>query len=191
MSEMGNGDREPIPPEAAIHQELNDLFSWYVKSAERIADIQKNIIDVAVQQDAEVLGIWKRATEKAPGALRPLASELAATALRRYGETQKGVIDLMLEQTRTLAELAKDRTVAVKKATEGATSMVQQVVERSVETQKKVLDNSAEQTKAAFESARQQFGFTGGQAEEAAQTFRRGVDTMVETQKEMLDLVTH
>lgn len=190
MSMMENENRETIHQEGAANQDLIDLFSWYVKGAERVAEVQKNIIDIAVQQNSEMLNIWKRMTEKLPGTVRPLTPDLAVNAIERLGETQKGVIDLMLEQTRVMTNLAQERSTAAKKATEGASNMVQQAVERSVAAQKKVLENSAAQTKAVFDTARQQFGFNSGPAEEAAHTFQRGLDAVVEAQKEMLDLVT-
>ncbi|HUH61537.1 MAG TPA: hypothetical protein VLZ50_01015, partial [Terracidiphilus sp.] len=96
--------------------------------------------------------------------------------------------DLVVEQTRAMANLTKERTSSVSKATQGAVAAVQQTMERSVAAQKKALDFSAAQSKATVDTAKQQFGLVGTPAETLADSLQHGVDTFVETQKELLDI---
>ena len=114
--------------------------------------------------------------------------DLASNAFERYADTQKGAIDLVLEQSHALANIVKERSLSLTEATESAAKIVQQAVGHSIEAQKKALDTSAAQTKAAFANAKKQFGLAGTPAEAAAESFQRGVDSLIESQKELLDI---
>jgi len=123
-----------------------------------------------------------------PGAPGLVMLDLVSNAFDRYADTQKGAIDLVLEQSHALAKLAKERASSTANATEGAGAIVKQTVDRAVEAQKNALDYSVAQTKVAFETAKQQFGMTGTPAGAAAESFQRGVDGLIEAQKELLDI---
>ena len=181
--------REPVSAAAAEKTEVAEtIATLYTKGVERLAEVQKKGIDLAVRQNAELLDACKKFAQVVPGAPGLFMLDLAANAFERYADTQKGAIDLVLEQSHALAGLVKERAASVSKATEGAAAIVQQTVEHSVAEQKKALDNSAAQTKAAFETAKQQFGLAGTPAEAAAESFQRGVDGLIEAQKELLDI---
>jgi len=181
--------KAPNEPAETVAAEKPDVVesvvTLYTNGVERLAEVQKKSIDLAAQQNAELINTWKKFTEVAPGGPGFFMLDLTSNAFDRFAETQKGVIDLVVEQSHALANLAKERTA---KTNEGAASFVQEMVERSVTTQKKALDSSAAQSKAAFETAKKQFGLKGTPAEAAADSFQRGVDTLVETQKEILDI---
>ncbi len=177
---------EPAESVAAEKSEVvESVTTLYTKGVERLAEIQKKSIDLAAQQNAELINTWKKFAEIAPGGPGFFMLDLAANGFERLAETQKGAIDLVVEQSHALAGLAKERTVKTK---EGAVSFVQEMVERSVTTQKRALDSSAAQSKEAFETAKKHFGLKGTPAEAAADSFQRGVDTLVETQKQILDI---
>lgn len=184
MSTTKNTPGEPVSTAAA---EVESIARLYTKSVERIAEVQKKGIDLAVKQNAELLEACKKVAETLPGAPGLFMLDIAANAFQRYADTQKSAIDLVLEQSHALAGLARERAASTATATEGASAAVKQTVEKSVETQKKALEFSAAQSKAAFESAKKQLGLSGP-AEQVAESFQRGVDGLLATQKELLDI---
>jgi len=185
-------NREPTPPDMAEAPEIGGNFAaHYAKGVDRLAEMQKKCIDVVTQHEIEGVEMWKKTAQKFPGAPRLPLLDLIGNTLERIAETQKYVIDLVVEQNKMFADLVKEGVAAVDIGKGNATNLMQQAVEHSVATHKKFLDHSATQTKAAFETTRQQFGFTGGRADAVADSFQRGVDTIIEAQKELLDVVTH
>jgi hypothetical protein len=179
----------PVSTAAAEKPEVVEtIVNLYSKSVERIAEVQKKGIDLAVKQNTELLDACKKMAQTVPGVSGLFMLDLAANAFERYADTQKGAIDLVLEQSHALAGLAKERAASAVKVVEDATAILQQNVAQSVATQKKALDYSAEQGKAAFETAKQQFGLTGTPAEKVAESFQHGVDSLFATQKELLDI---
>ena len=175
------------PHEAA--EVKNTFFALYARGIDRLAEVQKRTLDIALQHNAEMVNAWKKLGPKVPGTPQLPGLEVATTVFERYAEAQKNAIDLAVEQSHAWIEAYKDRSSVADKATENAVHMTNQAVERSVAAQKKVLENAAAQTKAVVETARQQMGFTGTPMETVVSSFQRGVDTFVEAQKEMLDLV--
>ena len=167
---------------------VETIVTLYTNGIERLAEVQKKGIDVAVKQNTDLLDAWKNLAKVVPGAPGLFLLDLASNSFGQYAETQKNAIDLVLAQSHAIAGLVSEHTSSVAKATESAAAIVQQSVEHTVEAQKKALDQSAVQTKAAFKNARQQFGLAGTPAKEAADSFERGVDSLIESQKELLDI---
>jgi hypothetical protein len=179
----------PVSTAAAEKPEVVEtIANLYSKSVERVAELQKKGIDMAVQQNAELLNACKKVSQTVQGASSLFMLDLAANAFARYADTQKGAIDLVLEQSHALAGLVKESANSTVKAGEGATAILLQTVEQSVVAQKKALDNSAAHGKAAFEKAKEYFGFTGTPAEQVAESFQHGVDSLIATQKQLLDI---
>lgn len=178
--------------EAAAETGRTEVFDTiataYTNGVQRLADVQKRVLDAAVKQNGEVVDSWKKLGQNVPGAPSLFMLDLAATTFERFAETQKGVIELIVDQSNAIADLMKERAYSAGQTFEGAPELVKQTVEQSVAAQKKALDYSAAQTKAAFESAKEQFGLAGTPAEAAAHSFQKGVDTLIESQKELLDI---
>lgn len=192
MSPTPKVNREPAVEDAYGKPEIRDSFaSLFLRGIERMAEIQKQAIDFAVQQNTEMVEVLKKVAEKTPSAPRLPLLDLATGAVNRYADTQKAAIDLVVEQSQVWTDTFKDRATVDKKATDTAANMAKQAIERSFGVQKKALENTAAQTKAVVDAAKNQFGLNGVQADAMADTFQKGVDTIVEAQKELLDLVTH
>lgn len=196
MSPTAKPRRQPVNDEAreSDHEtaEVRENFvTLFTNSINRIAEIQKHTIDVAAQQNAEMMDTYKKSVEKLPVAYRLPLVEVANTIFERFSDAQKQAVDLSVEQSQALVEALKDRAATVDKATESAVNLSKQAVERTVAVQKKVLETTVAQAKAAMEATRQQIGLTEAPADAAVNSFQRGFDTMVEAHKEMLDLVTH
>lgn len=192
MSAAAKLNREPVPDEMAEGAAVrDDVVSLFLHGVERIAELQKQYIDLAVQHNSDMVDVLKKTAEKWPGAPKLPMAEVAKGAVRRYADTQKSAIDFAVQQNRIWTDTFKDRTATVNKSTESTTNVAKQTLERSFAVQKKALENTAAHTKAMLEAARHQFGFTGTQADAMTDTFQRGVEAMVEAQKEFMDLVTH
>ena len=192
MSPSGRTNRESVIDEAAERVDFrNELSALYLRGLERMAEVQKQFIDLAVQQNKETGELLKKSASKLPGAPRIPMLELAYSAVSRYADVQKHAVDFIVDQNRIWIDAMKDRTAAARKTGESATQAVKQAMESSFAVQKKALEHTAAHTKAVVDAARNQMGFSGTQADAMTDTFRRGVDTIVEAQKELLNIVTH
>jgi hypothetical protein len=111
--------------------------------------------------------------------------DLVGQAFERVVQTQTGAIDLAVEQSQAIANLAQERSASAAKVAEGVTALFQQTVQQSVAAQKKALDYS-QQHKTAYETAKRQFRISNLVAE----AFQSGLDVLIETQKTMLDVAS-
>jgi len=173
---------------AAKKNEVVETFiPLYTKNVERLAELQKKSLDIAAEQNAELIAACKKAFSYIPETPGLFLFDLVGQTFARFLETQKGAIDLAVEQSHVVAGLAKERGASATKMAEGVTALFQQTVEHSVAAQKKALDYYAEQHKAAYETVKKQFRFAGSPAADA---FQSGIDTLIETQKTMLDIAS-
>lgn len=184
--------RKPTKDAPAENQAevVETITTLYTKSVERLAEVQKNALDVALQQNADLVGAWKKIAQVTPGTPVPTILDLVANTFGQFVDLQKGAIDLVLEQSQTLAGLANERGDAVSKATEAVTTIVQDSVERAAATQKNAIEFSAAQTKTVFDTFKKQSGVAGTPVEVAADSIQHGFDTLVETQKQILNIAS-
>jgi len=168
----------------------NETAAFYLRGVERVAGVQKQLIDLAVQQNKEMGDLLKKAAARLPGAPRIPMFDLAYGAVSRFADVQKASVDFLVDQNRIWMDAYKDRTGTARKTGESASHAVKQVMESSFAVQKKALEHTAAHTKAVVDAARNQFGISGTQADAMTDSFRRGVDTIVEAQKELLHIVT-
>jgi hypothetical protein len=174
--------------EAAKKNDAAEAFiPLYTKNVERLAELQKKSLDIAAEQNGEFVDACKKAFSYIPEAPGSFLFELAGQSFNRFVETQKGAIDLVVEQSHVVAGLAQERANLAGKVAEGVTGLFKQSVEYSVATQKKALDYYAEQHKTACETAKKQFRIPNNPAADA---FQNGVDALIQTQKTMLDIVS-
>ncbi len=180
----------PTPKSTKTATEKPDItetfLPMYTKSVERLAELQKKTLEITAQQNAEWLDTWKKMARFTP---QPglFMFDLAGQMFDRFVETQKGMLDMAVEQSQTAAGVAKDRGAALGKAAKGVTGMFQQMMEQSIAAQKKALDFFAEQQKMAYETTKKQFQFAGNPMAEA---FQSGLDALIESQKAMLDVAS-
>lgn len=171
----------------ADHAEaVGNFIPVYTKNVERLAELQKKTLEAAAEQSTELLDAWKKAFRVAPENPGMFWFDLFGQTFEQFVETQKEAIDLAVEQTQAVAELAKDRGAYVAKATDGVTSLFQQTVDHTVAAQKKGLEFCAEQQKTAYETAKKQFRISNPFAD----AFQSGMDALLETQKTVLDIAS-
>ncbi len=160
----------------------------YLNSINRVAELQKNSLDLVAEQTGEWIGAWKKAFGSLPVTTPTFYFDLVGQAVQTAVETQKSAIDLVVEQTEAVTEIAKERANAYSKITGAATTAFQTTVTRSVEAQKKVLEFAAAQNKAVCEATKKQVG--NGPVAAIVDTFERGANTLIEAQKSILDATT-
>jgi hypothetical protein len=163
---------------------VETVTELYSSGIDRLAEVQKKGLETAVRHNAEVANAWKKLTLAAPAVLM---LDLATNAFERLADTQKGAIDLVVEQTHTFAKTIKERKVKATDTLEEGKKRAKEAIEHSVATQKTALDYTAKQTKAAFETAKQQLGYSGTPVGFAADSMERGIEVVVEAQKKLLD----
>lgn len=177
----------PVAAAGAVKVDvIESITDLYTTGIERIAEVQKKGLEIAVKHNAEVAGAWKKFALPVPGVLM---LDLATTTFERFAETQKGSIDLVVEQTRTFSKLVKERKVKATDTMEEGKKRAKEAIEHSIAAQKTALDFTGKQAKAVFETAKQQLGVAGTPAGTAAESMERGMDIVLEAQKELLDLV--
>jgi 5'-3' exonuclease len=169
---------------------VETITSLYTSSVERLAEAQKKALDVALEQNADLMGAWKKIAQVVPGTPVPNILDLVANTFGQFVDLQKGAIDLALEQSQTLAALANERVDSVSKATDAVATIVQDTVERAAVNQKNAIEFAATQTKTAFDNFKKQSGVAGTPAEAAAESIQRGFETLVETQKGILNIAS-
>ncbi len=166
---------------------MEAVSAWYGKGLERFAEVQKKTIELAADQNAELIDTWKKMAQLVPGAPGVFLLDLAASGFERYVETHKTAIDTMLEQGKAVTDLMKERSLSASKVADEAKAILQQTVEQTVSTQKRALEYSAANTKVMIEKTRQQLGLSSV-PNEVVDSFDRGIDTFVESQKELIDI---
>ena len=192
MAQTSRASREPVADDTSEPIEFrNDVAALYFRGVERMAEVEKQFIDLAAEQNKEMGELIKKAAARLPGAPRIPLFELSYSAVNRFADVQKAAVDFIVDQNRIMIDLFKGRTDVVSKAGEMATNAAKQLMERSIAVQKKALDHTAAHTKAMVDATRNQWGLSGSQADAMTDSFRRGVDTIVEAQKELLNMVTH
>lgn len=168
------------------HEAVENFIPLYTKNVERLADMQKKSLEIISEQNAEFIDTCKKAFHFIPETPGMFLFDLFGEAFNRVVDTQKGAIDLAVEQSHALANLAQQRGGSPAKVAEGVTALFQQTVESSVAAQKKALDYYSQQQKTVYETAKRQFRISNP----AAEVFQAGLDVLIETQKTMLDIAS-
>jgi hypothetical protein len=189
MPNTSKSSKKAAPAAAAKKAEFVDTVTPLVlSSVERVAELQKKTLDLAAEQTAEFITAWKKAFSYSPVTPPAFIFDVASQAVQTAIDTQKGAIDLVVEQTKSVADIAKVRVDAYSQIVDGVTATVKKSVERTVEAQKKVLEFASEQNSAAFVAARKQLGAAAEPASVIVDTFQRGAEAVIEAQKSILNI---
>lgn len=155
----------------------------YQKGLEHAIDVSKVSLNLAIQQNQEMLAAIKNALK---GAALPgmFILDLAAQAFAGYVTVQVKLLDLALQQSNASIQVLKNF------GQDGNVDMaeLQASLDRSVAAGYTVLDFTAEQTKAVSLSVKQQPGIAGTPAEALADSVQHSFDTALGMQKEMLNI---
>lgn len=191
MSPVPKMNPEPPPEPVAMpeYDVVQTMAGTWLKGVERVAEIQKQALSLAVQQNTEMAAMVKKAAEKLPMAPRLAFLDLAVGTFGRYAEAQKQAIDFAVEQSRLWTDLFKDRSRLGKDVTEANNKAVKQSIENTLGVNKKGLDTAAAEAKATVDAVKEQFGLGGPQVVNMSDTFKKGIDAVVDAQKELMELV--
>jgi len=177
-------------PAAAAPEFVDTITPLVLGSVERVAELQKKTLDLAAEQTTEFINAWKKAFSYSPVPAPAFVWEVAGQAVQTAIDTQKSAIDLVVEQTKSVADITKVRAGAYSQIVDGVTATVKKSVERTVEAQKKVLEFAAEQNNAAFAAAKKQLGAAAEPASVIVDTFQRGTEAVIEAQKSILNIAS-
>jgi ACT domain-containing protein len=166
------------------------LVSVYLKGMERVADLQKNSLEVAAEYNAEAIEAYKKALKAVPSVPGLFVFDLAEQAFDHYIETQKSVIDMVVEQSASLVESVKERGGSAATIAADLAKMAQQTMERGIALQKNALEFAAQQTKTLTDATSKQLGLSGTPVAAISESFQKGVDALFETQKDLLEIAT-
>jgi hypothetical protein len=164
------------------------LAPVYLKGVQRVADLQKKSLDVAAEQTAEWIRVYKKAFSYLPVAAPTFFFDLAEQVVENAVDTEKNVIDLFVEQSEAIAATVSERADAYSKAAEGVVAATQATVVRSVEAQQKALLFAAEQSSEFYKNAGKQFGIEPMAA--VVNTVERGTKAVLEAQKSLINVVS-
>ena len=78
---------------------VETITAVYTKNVERLAEAQKTGLDLALQQNTDLIGAWKKIAQVVPGTPVPSVLYLIASAFWQFVDLQKCAIDLAVEQS--------------------------------------------------------------------------------------------
>jgi hypothetical protein len=178
----------PTNGAAATTDFVETFAPVYLNSVEQVAELQKQCLNVAAEQTAAWMDAWKSAFSSFAVPTPTFFFDLFGQAVQTCVETQKSAIDLVVEQTQSVTEIAKQRAEAYSKVTGTATAALRATVTRSVEAQKKVLEFASAQNQAICEATKKQIG--AGPAAAFVDSYQRGAETVITAQKSILEATT-
>lgn len=173
--------------EACFPTAFATLFS---KGMERAVEISKTSLDLAADQNAEIIGTCKKMMSMAPSTPGMFIFDLAGQAFESYVEMQKSALDLMAQQSAAMTEITYERGATASQISDKFTKALQESVERTVAAQKTVIEFAAKQNKVIGDTVTKQAGIAGTPFAAAAESIQRSMDAVLEVQKDMIDVAT-
>ena len=142
---------KPITPEACPFASV----SFCSKGLERIIEVSKTSLDLAVEQNTEVLDSCKKALNASsmPGSF---IFDMAGKAFEDYVMFQKSLLDFTVEQNNTAVEAAHEYEHDASKAKEGIAHVIRQSVDHAEAAKKTAVDLAVKQTKEVSDTVKHQ-----------------------------------
>ena len=156
------------------------------KGLERAVDATKVVLNLSLQQNADILAAIKKALKGSnlPGLF---VLDLAGQAAEGYVAVQKQLLDLALEQSS--AALKALQNLNINADLQGdVVAAAQASLDRTLVAQNTVIEFVAKQSKVVSETVKAQPGVAGTAVETLADSMQKGFDTVLGVQKEMLDI---
>jgi hypothetical protein len=149
---------ETKPTKAETTEATNCSFAaatLFSKGLERVIEASKTSLDLAVEQNAEVLASCKKALNASsmPGSF---LFDMAGKAFEGYVTFQKSLLDFTVEQNSATVEAAHRYSHDASKAKEEITHAIRQSVDHAEAAQKTALDLAAKQTREVSDTVKHQ-----------------------------------
>jgi hypothetical protein len=178
----------PPTPETAPYTAFATLFH---KGVERLAEMQKQSLDLIAYQTADTIGVYKQRVPAASSGLGASLLDVIDQGIDRMAQSQKAMIDLVVQQSAHAIDMSKERRDVTSRWTSEVTEMFGEAAERAVAAQKICLNFAAEQNKTVTGVVKRQAAAMGStRAVAAVDTFQHNVDMATQTQQEMMDAAT-
>src|ERR1017187_9727046 len=160
--------------------------SLFNKGLKRVVEASKTSLDLAIEQNSEVLGSYKKAL-KASSMPGLFLFDLVEQVSEGYVSLQKSLLDLAVEQSSAVVEAAHECIQDPNLSQAGISHLIEQSVDRMVTAQNSALEFAAHQTKVVSDTVKKQPEVAGTPAETVADSVQRGFETVVTAQKEILN----
>lgn len=156
-----------------------------INGAERFMKASKTWLNLAAEQNGEILLGMKRALEGTPWSELPIL-DLMAQACEGYFAIQNDLLDLTLEQITAVIRAFQVSGMDLEKARSEFANVLQTSADRATVAQNSVMKYAAKQAKAGINAVKAQPGIAGTEAETMAERLQDGFDTVIAAQKEII-----
>jgi hypothetical protein len=162
------------PAGSPIDSFVAEYATGVASKIEQLAELRRQALDAAVQQNREFVTAWQK------------GAELAVEGYQQSAQIQKDLFAVAVERGRIVSRLATENVESINKAVAGVTAVLETVAGYATAAQQQALAFAAAQSTTAYDAAKQQMAASG---DAAAQTFKRGIDTIIDTQRTVLGAV--
>jgi hypothetical protein len=160
---------------AAAGAQFDSFVAEYAKGVgtkiEQLAELRRQALDAAVQQNRELVTAWQKGTE------------LVVEGYQQSAQIQKDLFAVAVERGRVVSRLTAENVESINRAVAGVTAVLETVAGYATSAQKQAVEFAAAQSTTVYDAAKQQLEASGSAA---AETFKRGIDTIIETQRTVL-----
>lgn len=178
---------ETAPPPPAPRTSVPGLFGeWIRQGAEGFIATQKILLDLAAQQNALALTIFRDRLGMFNLTPSNKLVELAAKGLENFMEANKVLLDLAARQNAIVAEGLKPGLAGT--PVEGMAEIVRQGVDNLIAAQKRFIDLAEAETKSAVAEYKRDHKVSPAHLTELA---RDGMKNFLDSQKKFIDIVEH
>jgi len=160
-----------------------------ISGAGRAIEASKTWLNLAANQNADILDAMKKALAGTPWAGLPLL-ELTEQAVEGYVAIQNELLDLTLEQITAVTNACQAAGTDVEKAKSEFANVLRTSADRATVAQNSVMKYASKQAKAGMDAVKAQRGVAGTDAEVMADAIQRGFDTVVAAQKDLMEMAT-
>ena len=161
------------------------LATLAIAGAKRGVDGYKTCLNLAAEQNADILASLRQAMEKTPWGELPIL-DLTEQAIEGYVAIQNELLDLTLEQITAVTNACQAAGTDVEKARSEFANVLQTSADRATVAQNSVINYTAKQAKAGISAVKSQPGVAGKDLEAVADSIQRGFDTVLTAQKELV-----
>lgn len=126
----------------ALPSKAPGLFAFDLaeQTFQHLADTQKKVLHLVVEQSHAVLEATKRNSESVTTIAEDLTTEIK-NSMQRVLAAQKKILEFASQQNKAVAETVKEQTTALGEPAAAVTESMQKGVEALIDNQKELLDN--------------------------------------------------